>query len=903
MEVPVGAVEGEIENLAQVEGGGALPGSVRSRNEISQQDAAPAVDTIRGQFLDAAGGALAQAGATPFSYKLGFARSVILRGGAVEPAGGSLREVRLGLPRGLVAALNTASPCSVGELESGSEGECPDGAAVGTVETAIGTAVPRITSPLYAVSSPGGAAAAFGFRSSQLTTTFVIAELHDRDGGISVWISGSGAQFRAARITLWGEPADPGHDRVRGKCLSPEGNSRGSCPTAHTDSLLRLPTSCDLPRESTVAFDTELAPGSYNSATSTTPAPTGCDALRFEPTISVDPSTMVTDSPTAIAARFSFGQGGGGETLSTADLRRLSVTLPAGLAVNPAGASGRVGCEEAQIDLDNPAPAGCPDESKIGSVQIRTPLAEHPLTGSVYLASPDDNPFSSLFALYLVVSDEGTGVTLKLAGKVDLDPETGGVTIVLDDLPQVPIEDVSVDLFGGERAPLRTPLTCGAHLSIAALRPWSAPYSGPDTIRSSVFALSRAPDDGACPQSPGEAPHKPSFSGGVRRAEAGSFTSLVMRIVRADGSQGIGSADVSLPPGLLAKLAGIPLCEPGGGWCPPASRVGSISTWAGAGPLPIALTGGAYLAGPYKGAPVSLIIEVPAVAGPFDLGTVRSRVALSVDAETAQLRVQSDAPPTILSGVPLDLRVVRVQLDRRDFILNPTDCDLGKIEGRIRSLQGAEAPISVPFQIRACADLGFEPELALRFFGPTHRSANPKLRAVLAPREGDASIERATVVLPKTEYLENSHIRAICTRARFEARACPARSIYGFAKAWSPLLDRPLQGPVYLRSSTTRLPALVVSLDGQIQVDLVGRIDSVHGRIRLAFEKVPDVPLRKFELTMPGGRRGLLVNNAQLCRVRLRASASFRGHNGKSHQARPVVRVGCGERKRRWRAK
>jgi hypothetical protein len=893
VEVPAGADEGEIENVARVEGGGALPGSVRSRNEISQRDATTAVATVDGQFFDPDGGSAAQAGAVPFAYALGFARSLVLREGAIVPAGGQLREVRLELPPGLVTALDPGSICTVAELESGFEGGCPDSAAVGTVEIAVESPVPTVTLPLFAVSTPGGAAAAFGFRSSQFTTTFVIAELHDRDGSVSTWISGPGAQFRAARIVLWGRPTDPGHDRVRGSCLASSGNSRGSCPVGDAPPLLRLPTSCDLPLESTMAFDTWLAPHSFSSATSTRPAPTGCDSLRFEPAISLAPDTTTTDSPTGIAADFSFARGDAGESPATADLRRLTATLPPGLVVNPAGAGGRTGCSPAQIDLDGPGAARCPDESRIGSAQIRTPLLEHPLGASVYLAGPGENPFGSMLAVYFVAGDEERGITLKLAGRVQLDPETGRVTIVLEDLPQIPIEGVSLLLFGGARAPLRSPLTCGTYTSTAALTPWSAPYSGPDATRSSPFVINRAPEGASCPGAPAQAPHHPSFLAGAIGSTAGAFAPFAMRIAREDGSQGIGSIEVGLPPGLLARLAGVPLCRPGSGPCPQASRVGEVSIWAGAG-TPVALTGGAYLSGAYKGAPASLTIEVPAVVGPFDLGTVRSRLALRLDPGTARLRIQSDPLPTILSGVPLDLRAVRVDLDRRDFTVNPTDCDPARIDGRVLSPEGGDASVSVPFQVEGCARLPFGPRPALRLSGPTHRSAHPRFRAILRMRSGEANVGAATVVLPSTEYLDNAHIRAICSRARFAADACPAGSVYGHARAWSPLLEEPLEGPVYLRSSDRRLPDVVAALDGQIRLDLAGHVDSVDSRIRIGFGRVPDVPVSRVELTMRGGRRGLLVNNTGLCRTPPRAKVFFRGHNGKVWRARPKVGTDCG---------
>lgn len=897
LEVPPGAAAGTVENLASVEGGGAAPGSVTSTNEISQEDAPPGVARIGGKLLDADGDSVRQAGAVPFAYVLGFTRNLVSEAGSIEPAGGPLRDVRLELPPGLVADLSTAATCPVYELEIGVEGECPDGAAVGTVEVGS-VGFPTSSFPLYAMTLPGGAAAALGFRSSQFSSTYVIAELHDRSGGASAWISGSADRFRSVRITLWGDPADPGHDRVRGACLSSGGDSRGSCPAGTTSPLrLRLPTSCELPLESTVAFDTWLAPGSYRSATATVPSPTGCETLSFQPSVAVAPNTATTDSPTGFSAQLTLPGGAGGNSPAAADLRRVSLTLPPGFAVNPAGAGGRVGCAAADVDLEGNAPVRCPDGSRIGTAQIRTPLVDRPISGSVYLASQGDNPFGTLFAVYLVASDEETGVTLKLPGEMDLDPETGQVTLTLDDLPQIPLEEVSVSLPDGKRALLRTPLSCGTYTATSAMRPWSAPQSGPDASGSSSFVLDRAPLGGPCPRSQAQAPHDPSFSAGAADPVAGAFSPLTIGIAREDGSQEIGGLDLSFPAGVAARLAGVPRCAPARGPCPGGSRVGAVSIWAGAGPLPIALRGEAYLSGPYKGAPASLTIEVPAVVGPFDLGTVRSRLALLIDPRTARLRVRSDELPTILSGVPLDLRTLQIDLERPGFVLNPTSCSPARIEGRVLSPQGGEAAVSVPFRVGGCTRLGLRPKLSLRLSGPTHRSAHPEMRAIITPRAGDTNIGRAVMTLPRTELLDNSHIRAVCSMARYTADACPAGAVYGYARAWSPLLDEPLQGPVYLRSSDSRLPDLVASLDGQIQIDLVARVDSLRGRIRNTFEALPDIPMSRLELRMQGGRRGLLVNNTQLCRATPRASVFFRGQNGKTHRARPAVKVDCGGRR------
>ncbi|HEY6731815.1 MAG TPA: hypothetical protein VI039_12430 [Solirubrobacterales bacterium] len=894
VQIPPDMPEGEIENFAQVEGGGGVPGTATTAHTISSQDAPPAVVALDAGFLAADGSSPTQAGSVPFAYRLQFARSAVSGTSSLEPAGGLLRGMRMELPPGVVSGVDAGAVCAVYELEAGIEGECPDAAAVGTVEVDPMSLLP-MSFPLYAMTPAGGAAATFGFRSSQFSSTFVLAEIHRRDGGASAWISGNAAEFRAVRIAIWGDPSDPGHDRVRGSCLSLGGDSRGSCPVGPSSTLLRLPTSCERPVESGVAFDTWEAPGFYRSASASSPLPTGCGSLLFDPAISVAPSTTSADSPAGLSAHFSFHAVDPEGPPATADLRRLVLDLPAGLVINPAGAEGRVGCRAAEIHMNGLSADSCPDGSRLGTAQIRTSLADQPITGAVYLASPGANPFGALFAVYLVFDDAEIGVRLKLAGRLSPDPETGQLRLLVEDLPQIPLQEISMDFFGGERGLLRTPLACGAYLATAELQPWSAPASGPDANRSGSFAIDRSPGGVSCPASPAQAPHDPVLRAGTTNPVAGDDAPFVLRIVRKDGSQGLGAVDISLPRGLGARLAGIPLCRPAGGKCSAESRVGTVSAWAGAGLRPVALTGSAYLSGPYDRAPVSLVIEVPALTGPFYLGTVRSRFALQVDRETGRLRVRGTLP-TILSGVPLDLRALQIELDRQGFVVNPTSCNQAATEGRVLSPEGGEAEISAPFQVGGCSRLGFKPRISLGFSGaPPRRGGHPRMRVVLRGRPGDANISRASILLPSTELLDNANIRGVCPRPRFAAGTCPARSLYGEATIWTPLLDEPLQGPVYLRASDGRLPDLVAALDGQLRIDLAADIDAANGRLRTTFEELPDIPFSRLELSLNGGRRGLLVNNIRLCSARPQVAGSFGGHNGKAHRIRASVRVdGCG---------
>jgi hypothetical protein len=452
-----------------------------------------------------------------------------------------------------------------------------------------------------------------------------------------------------------------------------------------------------------------------------------------------------------------------------------------------------------------------------------------------------------------------------------------------------------------------TPAACGRYSTSATFTPWSG---GPAVDSADSFAIDTGPNGSPCPSGG----FNPKLSAGTVNPLAGGFSPFLLDVSRSANEQPLSGLSLRLPPGLLGKLKGIAYCpdavlaaipgaegtgsaEAASPSCPIASQVGSVAVGIGAGPNPFYVkTGRAYLAGPYKGAPLSLAVVAPAVAGPFDLGNVVVRNALKIDPETVQITSVSDPIPTLLHGIPLGIRDLRIELDRERFTLNPSGCEETHFSGSASAPSGASASLTGRFQAASCERLGFKPKLSLKLSGQTHRSAHPKLRAVLKARKGDANIGRAVVTLPKTEFLENAHIRTICTRVQYGAGNCPKGSIYGYAKAWSPLLDKPLQGPVYLRSSNHPLPDLVASLDGQIHIDLDGRIDSVHSRMRATFASVPDAPVSKFVLNMQGGKKGLLVNNTELCHAKPHASVQFTGHNGKRSSSNPLVKTACGKK-------
>jgi hypothetical protein len=576
------------------------------------------------------------------------------------------------------------------------------------------------------------------------------------------------------------------------------------------------------------------------------------------------------------------------------------------------------------------APVTCPEASRLGTVDVSSPLLEEELHGTIYLGAQEENPFHSLIALYLVVESERFGVTLKLPGEVVPDPSTGQLTATFDDNPQLPFEDLTLHFRGGgPRSQLATPELCGSYATAGALTPWSAESDSPTEaaqIEEGGFQINSGPGGGACATSPPGLPFSPGFDAGTTSTQAGAYAPLVIKIARNDGEQELTHLDFTLPPGVTAKLAGVSYCpdaaidaaagksgkaEQTDPSCPASSQIGTVDTAAGVGSEPIHVAGRVYLAGPYGGAPLSSVVITPAVAGPFDLGNVVVRAPLFVNPETAQITARSEEIPHILKGIPLKLRSVEIKVDRQGFSLNPTNCDPMTVGSSMSGLDGATASPSSRFQVGGCQALPFKPRLQLRVIGKTNRNAKPRLKAVLTTKPGEAGIRRAQVNLPHSEFLEQNHIRTVCTRVQFAAgdgngSACPKGSIYGRAKAWTPLLDHPLEGYVYLRSNggERKLPDLVAALDGQIDIALWGKVDSGPNKgIRNTFEVVPDAPVSRFVLEMSGGKKGLLVNSENLCSRKAKRQAIVRltGQNGKIRAFKPLVANRCrkpGKRKR-----
>lgn len=956
-------------NQAEISGGGAPSAHATATTEV-RSSPAPfgflAGDAgFEAPINEVDGSSSAQAGGHEYQFNVDLGFPTEKPGGFLTGAG-HVRDLAIDLPRGLLGS-PAATPvrCTEAQLVSEDLPGCPRASQVGVVNTVIGTGVVRPqTAALYNMIPPPGYPAAFAFEPAGVGIFIhVVASVRsDGDYGVSAFTSDVLAlglnPILGASTEVWGDPSAASHDYARDVCLT---ESTGPCSVdPQTTAFLSLPVDCP---GNQLAFkvraDSWEEPGlfkgaSYESADLSGETPVeigGCDELEFKPTIESRPTTNLSDSPSGLDFHLKQPQELHLDGRSTAILKDTTVTLPEGLTVNAAQANGLSACTSAEVGLTTPigqspihfskAPAGCPDGSKLGTVEATTPLlvqydaeskvvhdlngnpVAEPLHGSVYIAKPFDNPFGSLLAIYLVVEDPKTGTVAKLAGRVEPDPVTGQLRTRVTENPEIPLEDVRLHLFTGARAGLQTPIACGSYITSADLTPWSASET-PDVHATDSFTITGAPGGGACPSTAEQAPNAPVLNAGTVSPRAGSYSPFVLKLTREDGSQRLAGLDTTLPPGLSARLADVPYCseaeiaaaqgrnQPNDGVleqanpsCPAASEVGVTSAGAGAGPTPFYAPGHLYLAGPYKGAPLSFVAITPAVAGPFDLGVVVIRIAVYLDPTTAQGHAVSDPFPTILHGIPLNLRSAAVTIGRPQFTLNPTSCDPMAITGTAISTLGQSASLTERFQVAGCRALGYKPKLHTRLFGPIHRGGHPRLRSVFEAKPGQANTARIVFALPRSEFIDQAHFRTICTRVQFAASQCPPGSIYGHVKAITPLLDYPVEGPIYLRSSSNLLPDVVMALRGParqpVEIDAVGRVDSVNGGLRIIFQTIPDAPLTKAIVTAQGGKKGLFQNSTNICKSTHRASVKLNGQNGKFHDLAPALKADCnkGAKKKR----
>jgi hypothetical protein len=911
------------------------------------------VAVVDGQVTsDTAGNPFTQAGGHPYSASVSMNFNTMTNPdpliGALWPVEAT-KDVVVDLPAGLAGYPPAAARCTASELVGaksgfGPEPSCPPASQVGTTMVRVnGLGATNVFGPVavYNMVPPPGVPARFGFNVLGSVVTLDARVL--ADANYRVAIAGvnvpEALPIASTTVTLWGVPADSSHEGERACPGQQEPFSEGqSGPTCSSGApqvaFLRNPTSCTDPSNpgadgltTTAHIDSWAHPGPVNaddspvlsdprwvsasfvshlppaypnppSAWGPDQLPTGCDQVPFDPTLSASvPAPAETSAPSGLTVDLNLPQSSDPTAIGEGDLKKAVVTFPAGMRVSPSSAAGLEGCSPDQIGLGSNSDPTCPDGSRIGSLKITTPLLDQPVTGFVYLASPHQNPFNSLIAIYLVA--KGPGFVLKLPGKVELDPTTGQIKTIFDNQPQLPFSNLHLELDGGANAPLITPDQCGTYTTKAVMTSWS----GKTVESDSTFSLSADGNGAPCPP----AGFSPGLSAGEENPIAGAETPFLLRLARGDQDQGLGSLTLNMPGGATGRLAATAPCPDAAantGTCADISKVGDVTVGAGAGTNPFFITNGrAYITGPYKGADLGLSIVVPAVAGPFDLGNVVVRSAVFLNRQSAALTVVSDPLPTILQGIPLDVRDIRVSIDRPHFFRNPTSCVEKHIFSTIKSTAGAIAHPSIRFQVGECASLPHSAKLAFGDGGRghTHAGVSTPLTATLTTTPG-ANLRSVSVTLPGTLDALLPVVNRACTLAAYQAGHCGSSARVGSAVAVSPLLRDPLRGSVYFVKNPKRaIPDIMVALSGQVHLDVTGKV-SIPGGTRLAthFDTIPDVPVTKFTLRLVSGRNGPVGIVTNLCSAKARAataSIGLRFQNGVvEHTTAHIKTNGCPRR-------
>lgn len=822
---------------------------------------------------------------------------------------GFVKELRTELPEGLGVNPEATPQCTEKQLsEVVSEGppittkcmtEVP-GSFIGVnylTTLAPGPAPPEgteVTIPalVHNVEPPFGVPSMAGFNATG-KPTLLVGDLDPNDQHISFTIHDiespltGGAPLIGSRLVINGK-SGAGYLTMPSNCAGPQA----------TDLIVHshpypVPPGPEL--EDSATFETKFGAN-------------GCENVPFKPTVDVTVNSA-TDSPEPATVEVKLPFDPDPEETQTSHLLKAAVTLPEGAGLNPSSANGLVACTDAQFGKGTDNPIACPAASEIGTTEVQTPaLPPNSLDGKVYVGQPlSNNPSSgNQFRIFIHVKSERFGVNVRLVGNVFPNLLTGQLTAVVDNNPQAPFTSFKLHLDGGPRGALTTPDTCGPHTTTATFTPWSGTA---DVIDRSSFTLNTAGYGGPCPQTLTQRRFDPGYDAGPQGSKAGAFSPFGLRLQRSDGNQEVKRVDVNLPPGMVAKLRGLEYCpeasiavaagqsgaaSSASAPCPDKSFVGTASIRAGSGAQPLQVPGNVYLAGPYRGAPVSLVFSTPAIAGPFDLGTVVVRVALHVHPETAQVSAVSDTIPHVFGGVKLDLRSIDVSIHRKNFTVNPTTCRrpffvrsdiFGGGGNPLNPAAWSSLQRASRFRATNCRALRFKPRFFARIFGgkaQARRTAHPRFRAIFDARRGNANLRRAAFILPQATILDQGNIRTICTRVQLAARKCPKAAIYGHARARSPLLDGVLKGPVYLTSSDNPLPDLLVDLRGQVNIQLRGVISSKRGRLKTVFPRTPDVAVDKFILVMRGGKnRGLLVNSQNLCDRARFAFLNLRAQNSR----------------------
>ncbi len=900
---------GALVNGARVTGGGSAPTSTSNTIVIEAAEAGFGLDgPLEADAFDASGALDTQAGDHPSLYSTTFVLNSVPthfgHPGFVFPAQ-EAKDISVLLPVGFVGDPLAAPACPEHLVAPPNDGkECPAASVIGTVavqtyQSKWSVSAERgdpIAGPVFNVVPEAGHPAELGFI-FQTQEVLLYASLVHTPAGYAVRITSANilpfAKLTGIKISLFGNPsaADGGTTPQIPFFTNPSDCDGGPQVTQMQFDSWQNPANLPFNPDGSpdVAAANFEGPG-WQQAAAESPAVTGCEKLTFTPELKAPPTSKQAGEPTGVEAELKVPQNSDPNGLATPDLKDATVTLPQGVVLNPSQANGLQACSDAQFAQDSTEPASCPLASQVATVTAHTPVLANQLHGEVFIGAPECNPCSNadaqsgrLARLFMQVHSEEYGVTAKFVGNVSIDPSSGQLTATFKNLIQQPIDEVTLNFHGGPRAALANPTACGSYSSNIDLEPWSAPYTR-DAVLTSPFDVT---------ENCGPRGFAPSFSAGPVNPQAGAYSPFTLTFSRNDGEQFANDIEQTLPPGLLAKLAGVPRCgeaEASAGACPAGSRIGSVTVGAGPGSDPYYTSGSIYLTGPYNGGPFGEVVVVQAVAGPFNLGTVVVHGSIRVNPYTAQATVVSDPFPSILDGIPLQIRTVNVTLDRPEFTFNPTSCAPSAVTGKLASTQGATATVSSPYEATNCANLGFKPAVSVSTQGKASKQGGASLTVKILPVAGQANTAKFDLELPKQLPARLTTLQKACTEAQFNANpaGCPAASDIGTAKVATPVLGSPLEGPIYLVShGGAAFPDTEVILQGEgVTVILDGKTQIKKGVTYSHFETVPDAPITSFEAILPEGKFSIFGANLpastkyDFCGQSLSVPTTITGQNG-----------------------
>ncbi len=813
------------------------------------------------RMLDSEGNAEDRAGAHPDRFQIDFALET-------EGSGTSARDIAIEMPPGFGGDPAAVPACPRQAHEEGEE--CPSESQVGIIS--FGSSGESL--PIFLLESEPGQVASFTSRAG-LPIPFRLT-LRPDDFGVTFEANdlAEGAPSEA-RIEFWGVPAD--HQEA---------------PVAPSRPFLTTPSSCD-----SLAFTlrtrsrVEGAPWLSESAEA---GPlSGCEGLRFAPRLGLRLSNPVADSPTGMRMTLSMPEGEEGE-LASAQMKDVSVELPAGLTVSPGGAAGLALCSDAELGLGNGAAATCPAAAAVGTVELASAALPEPLLGTVYLG---EQRGSERFRLFIVAP--GPGVVFKFITSLQPDPLSGRLTATLRDLPQVAIGQIAMNLDGGPRALLAAPLACGPGRGEARF----VPYGGGPTVDSAAaVTIASALPGLACP---GLLPFAPQLLVSASNHRAGKASSFSATLRRRSGEGLPAQFSLTLPSGLSAALGSVESCPESlaaSGSCAATSRVGSARAEVGSGPSPAVLSGTAYVAGPYRRAPFSLVIVFQAAIGPFDLGTVAFRATAQIEGRSGRVEVATDRLPSVVAGVPIRFQAISLALDRPGLLRNPTSCGPHTLDGTLTPEEGGTVALSSPYRVSGCGRLGFVPRLHVALAGRERlrKQAPVGLRVSARFRRADAGLRSLALTMPPALKLNIGGLKEICSRPDARRSLCPTGSKVGTARARTPLLDQPLSGSVYVvQPRDGGNPDLWVALaGGGVELAVHGSTENDHGRFVTRLAGLPDIPLSEFGMRLGSSSQSLLSLGVDPCShghprglaVELRATAQ----NGSQRRSRSNLASGSG---------